>query len=323
VIVASAVLTGPAELFAQCGDPDAGDCCEANFTPGCVDAECCELICQFVPSCCNIGWSSSCAFLAMNHCVELCGGCGSGGAGPCCSPNDTPYCSDESCCDSVCAVLPHCCETEWDEPCAELALTLCADLPECQPPSCTPFCDKPECCNSVCAVDPYCCEIEWDDCCAEQALDICGAEGCELPTCDGFCGGQSPGGCWCDNACANFGDCCNDVCDICCHHNLDFCANCSTCVNFCGEESEICSCDADCHLRGDCCSDLCERCPDHRSCPKPNPADLNDDGIVTTRDLLVLLGAWGPCPRVCCPADLNGDATVDGADLLILLNAWG
>lgn len=147
-------------------------------------------------------------------------------------------------------------------------------------------------CNSVCAVDPYCCEVAWDDCCAEQALDLCGAEGCELSTCTGFCGGQSPGGCFCDEACVSFSDCCPDVCNSCCNF-LDFCDQCSTCINACGGSGGLCSCDEDCRLRGDYCFDLCEHCPDHRSCPKPNPADLTDDHVVTVSDLLVLLGAWG------------------------------
>ncbi len=33
-----------------------------------------------------------------------------------------------------------------------------------------------------------------------------------LAQCTGFCGDQSPAGCWCDDACRLFGDCCNDNC---------------------------------------------------------------------------------------------------------------
>jgi hypothetical protein len=50
-------------------------------------------------------------------------------------------------------------------------------------------------------------------------------------------------------------------------------------------------------------------------------ADLNNDGIVSTADLLILLGSWGKCPG--CPADLNNDGVVGTADLLILLGNWG
>lgn len=58
--------------------------------------------------------------------------------------------------------------------------------------------------------------------------------------------------------------------------------------------------------------------------PLPIPGDLNGDGVVDVSDLLVLLGAWGPCPRGNeCPADLNDDGTVDVFDLLVLLANWG
>ena len=38
-------------------------------------------------------------------------------------------------------------------------------------------------------------------------------------------------------------------------------------------------------------------------------------------DLLILIGAWGPCPS--CDADLDGDGEVKVADLLLLIGAWG
>ena len=51
--------------------------------------------------------------------------------------------------------------------------------------------------------------------------------------------------------------------------------------------------------------------------------DLNDDGLVGVGDLLILLGAWGPCPPGGdCTADLDGDGSVGVTDLLILLGAW-
>jgi len=49
--------------------------------------------------------------------------------------------------------------------------------------------------------------------------------------------------------------------------------------------------------------------------------DLNGDGVVNVSDLLILLGAWGPC--VGCNADLNDDGVVNVSDLLILLANWG
>jgi hypothetical protein len=40
----------------------------------------------------------------------------------------------------------------------------------------------------------------------------CGASA--VGTCEGSCGGQATS-CWCDNLCAQYGDCCPDICDFC------------------------------------------------------------------------------------------------------------
>ncbi len=58
--------------------------------------------------------------------------------------------------------------------------------------------------------------------------------------------------------------------------------------------------------------------------PDPCPADLVVDGTVGVKDLLFLLGAWGPCPKKGdCPADFDGCDVVGVKDLLFLLGAWG
>jgi uncharacterized protein (DUF2141 family) len=50
------------------------------------------------------------------------------------------------------------------------------------------------------------------------------------------------------------------------------------------------------------------------------PADINNDGVIDTADLGILLGVFGtPDPA----ADLNGDGIVDTADLGILLGEFG
>jgi len=54
------------------------------------------------------------------------------------------------------------------------------------------------------------------------------------------------------------------------------------------------------------------------------PEDLDNDGVVGSGDLAVLLAAWGACPATPpCPADFNGDGFVNSGDLAILLAAWG
>ena len=56
-----------------------------------------------------------------------------------------------------------------------------------------------------------------------------------------------------------------------------------------------------------------------------NPADLNDDGIVSFTDMLILLSSWGPCPPPpeACEADIDENGFVGLGDLLILLSSWG
>lgn len=51
--------------------------------------------------------------------------------------------------------------------------------------------------------------------------------------------------------------------------------------------------------------------------------DLDFDGMVGTTDLLVLLGAWGPCGDCTDCPDLDGDCIVGASDLLLLLGHWG
>ncbi len=56
----------------------------------------------------------------------------------------------------------------------------------------------------------------------------------------------------------------------------------------------------------------------------PCPADLDNSGDVGVKDLLFLLGTWGPCPKKGdCPADFDNSGDVGVKDLLFLLGAWG
>jgi len=70
VIVAVALLAqaagGVAAAHPAC--PGDGDCCEPNMTPGCDDADCCNLICDIDPWCCDNRWDSICAGAAEDFC---------------------------------------------------------------------------------------------------------------------------------------------------------------------------------------------------------------------------------------------------------------
>ncbi len=55
-------------LCGNCGSPDAGDCCQADGTPGCDDAACCRAVCEADPFCCAFGWDELCAASAAKLC---------------------------------------------------------------------------------------------------------------------------------------------------------------------------------------------------------------------------------------------------------------
>ncbi len=58
--------------------------------------------------------------------------------------------------------------------------------------------------------------------------------------------------------------------------------------------------------------------------PGKCPWDIDGSGAVDVKDLLFLLGAWGPCPKKgACLADFDNSGDVGVKDLLFLLGAWG
>lgn len=54
------------------------------------------------------------------------------------------------------------------------------------------------------------------------------------------------------------------------------------------------------------------------------PGDLNNNGVVDSADVSVMLGFWGFAGvGIPVAADLDNSGTIDGADLMILLGNWG
>jgi hypothetical protein len=193
---------------ANCGGADAGNCFQANGSPGCNDAACCQTICQIDAYCCHVQWDSVCADEAEANCQGP--GVPCPGEGPCRTAHPSPGCQDQACCELICSLDPFCCEVEWDQACADAAIELCPNIGTCPGqgpctvPNGSPGCEDEICCTVVCGQDPFCCGVEWDQACADAAADLC------VKVCPGsgscFQAQGNPG---CDDD-----ECCKTVCFV-------------------------------------------------------------------------------------------------------------
>ena len=140
-------------------------------------------------------------------------------------------------------------------------------------------------------------------------LDGVGVSRCASADGD-VCGGPS-GDCWCDELCAEMGDCCADVVETCGHHECsagtEGCGEGAVCAmhtspRTCTSELELCLVDGDCGVN--------ERC-DHSYCYSPCPPDA-----ICTQ---VCQGACvkPACPKISCDALCTGSAPplVEGCPL--------
>jgi len=232
----------------DCSDPGLGDCCSPHNGPWCSDTACCEAVCAADSFCCEVIWDAFCVrgtyeFDGACGCLLECGDvC----AESCCVPHFAPGCNDEACCDLVCDTDAFCCDTEWDQTCAELAAELCGGKDGACPPPCglpeygsccvahgSPGCSDLECCTEVCKVDPFCCDGSWDVTCAKYA-------GSECSVCSGggglACGASQAGSCFevHTNPYCDFEACCLLTCKYipeCCSVGWD-----QSCVAFAEKE---------------------------------------------------------------------------------------
>ncbi len=93
-------------------------------------------------------------------------------------------------------------------------------------------CPEPPVATGACCLEPeHCQELTATEC--ADADGFYGGDGvpcdawqaCGLPgECAGNCFGQAPSGCYCDDACTDFGDCCANICHDCPHH--EYCSEC-------------------------------------------------------------------------------------------------
>lgn len=270
-----------------CGGLGSGDCCVANGSPSCNDADCCLAVCAIDPTCCNAGWTDACAASAQVLCPAVCGPpavCVAAALSSCCEVNDNPGCTaDVSCCQTVCDVDPVCCTEQWDQDCVNLAAMLCSD--SCAPLVCgsasagsccfdkdTPACDNAECCATVCADDPFCCQVRWDSVCV-QRMSVCSLL-CPTITCG------IGGNCFAEQTQTNCGDttCCNAECALdtyCCEVEWD-----SACAvhahTDCVPIPVPCDSDEGSDVDNDGFFDLCDNCP---SVFNPGQEDEDGDGV--------------------------------------------
>jgi hypothetical protein len=168
-----------------------------------ADQESCGPIVEY----CSV--NADCAI--EEYCQKAVGDCG--GQGNCeVKPTECPLISDPICgCDGM----------TYENACAAAALGVSVNylgecIVECAHSPCVTggpldsTCDP--CVETVCAADDVCCLSEWDSLCVEEAVSLCGIS-CPEATCAWVdsCGGQAPGGCWCDAECCVNGDCCSDA----------------------------------------------------------------------------------------------------------------
>jgi hypothetical protein len=152
--------------------------------------------------------------------------CGSASSGSCLQVHPGPGCNDQPCCQTVCGLVPDCCDVGWDDLCVDLANSECDELcgssaaGDCRVPHANPSCNDADCCAAVCLIDPGCCQFQWDLICTFYA-----EFNCEPPP-PVQCGSSNSGSCLIPHgtpACNNT-ECCETVCDLdptCCNQSWD------------------------------------------------------------------------------------------------------
>jgi len=214
---------------------------------------------------------------AGDGCVGFCGGS---------NPNDGCYC------DNLCTEYGDCC-SNYNEECGNdggepepSSDDGGEPEPTSPPPSeggCAGFCggSNP---NEGCYCDDLC--AEYGDCCSNFNEECNGSEPTpssdyEPPSsggCAGFCGGSNPNeGCYCDDLCTSYGDCCSNFNEECGGDGSD---DGPSCKNLCGGGncSMGCYCDSMCSSYNDCCPDYFEECTDGGSPPTPGAGCENACG---------------------------------------------
>lgn len=217
------------------GEPDGGECCLANGTPGCNDGAIEACVCADLGSCCAEEWTPACAAAVDQLGCGQCGGgeltgdvdpddSGGGGTQDCCVAGVGPGCNDATIQACVCAEVPFCCDDAWGEVCTDAVEAFgcghCGGAEEtgdpttggggdtgepppppppsndCCTPAANPGCTEVAVQDCVCTTDPFCCDSEWDQVCVDQVDSFgCGDCGGGMPPGPTCCAAQPGPGC--------------------------------------------------------------------------------------------------------------------------------
>lgn len=108
--------------------PDVAGCCTPHPDPSCADEAIAACVCAGDPYCCDIAWDQVCVDSVTATGCGTCDGEDAEDAEPvadCCTPMGGPGCPDPELEACVCAFDAFCCETLWDELCADGAVGYC------------------------------------------------------------------------------------------------------------------------------------------------------------------------------------------------------
>lgn len=191
------------------------------------------------------------------------------------------------------------------------------------------------CCEALCAgaaldAHGFCRNADgtfaFEACCADQCVTgELGPSVLRAPpgSCAGHCGTPAPEGCFCDDLCAETGDCCADKVEVCGGPGAPPDFDGLSCAGRCGDGAPSgCFCDDLCAANGDCCADKAQECGGE-ALPAPDCDDagcegafVDGDGVCRTADGRFAKSSCCAAPTACAGAAIAGDGvcrTADGA----------
>lgn len=125
-------------------------------------------------------------------------------------------------------------------------------------------------------------------------------------SCENACGGQAPGGCYCDTLCKQYNDCCSDYDQFCS-------AGASSCQGKCGGQATSgCKCDAACVQNGNCCADYQQFCACQPQCSGKQCGSDGCGGECGICGVNQICTTAGMCQDVCVPKCGGLECGTDG-----------